>query len=200
MSSESKSQKRARKETQKAVPRLEAGQEAFANDAIQGALRALAEKYGADPFSFSPERADQMKQQLAGTAHQGAQNAFNQMMGGLAGTGNARGGRAAAGAADIVSNLGAQLGGIETDIDMKQIASMWPDLMNALAFGQGVMTPEYAWFRDLSNAHLGAGSTLTQLAAQPSPAQSIGSGLGSLGGQFLGGSAFGQGGMFGQEV
>jgi hypothetical protein len=183
MSSQTEAQKLASKQTLKATPVLEAGQEKFLEDLIHLFLREHAEEKTKDPFTFDPERAGLMKEQLGRTAHQSAANAFNNMMAGLAGTGNARGGAARAGAADIASNLGGQLGQIESDIDLRQIASMWPDLMNALAFGQGVMTPQYAWDRDLSNAFLGQGSTLTQLSGQPGPAQMIGQGLGQLGGQ-----------------
>ena len=195
MSSESKAQKRAREATQAAVPKLEAGQEAYLNDPLVAAIGdAVMGMITQNLHPLSGQNLEDIKIGMAGQAHQGARNAFEQMMGGLAGTGNARGGAAAQNAADISAGLGNQLAQISSQLDLQSLQSMWPDILNALSAQSGVTTPRYAWDRDLSNAQLGVGSTLTQLAGQPSPASQLGQGIGGILGP-IGGGIFGQGGL-----
>ena len=185
MSGDTEGQGQVKKYTKQAANTLKTGQQQFLLDPnfLIGQQRGY--ELGVNPFTFDAQTVANMKN----TATEGAYGAFGGQMKDImerqtAGSG-ARSGSSIYQQRMAAQGLGSQIANINRTVDTQAAMARPEDLVRAAHINLPILQQQYQWPRDIAGAYLGG--MQSPVWQQPSAGENLASGIGSLGGMFLGG-------------
>lgn len=184
MGSQTSGQKQASKYTKNAVSTLQGAQADLDQNPLYMLGQQLAQMYLSNPQTFSPELVAQMKSTANADAVQGAQGLFQQFAEQQGASGGFRSGATGEEAMRVSQGLGSAIQRNNTSIDTLAAQQRPADFVNALNALYPMLQTQYGFQKDIANAYLGAASN--PILGQASPWQSVGTGVGQLGGAVLG--------------
>jgi hypothetical protein len=188
MSSESGSQKSARKSFQKAGQAADRTAAEYAASPILAQLEGLVGSYLDQPYSLPPEALAAIQAQGAAAAHEAARNYLRTAYTDLEAGPGLRSGAARGAEVEAASRIGTGIAKSNMEAIIESYLRRPGDIGAALATGSGALQTQFAGERDRINALLGIGSGFTGLAGTASPAAQLGSGVGKLLGSVAGGN------------
>jgi len=184
MSGDTEGQGQVKKYTKQAANTLKTGQSQFLLDPnfLIGQQRGY--ELGVNPFTYDAATVQNMKN----TATEGAYGAYGGQLNDImerqtAGSG-ARSGSTVMQQRRAAQGLGGQIANINRTVDTQAAMARPEDLQRAVATQLPLLQQQYQWPRDIAGAYLGG--MQSPVWQQPSAGENLASGIGSLGGMFLG--------------
>jgi len=193
MASQSSGQKKATKMATQAPATIQAAEAAYLSDPKVIQIMTNLSEMLSSPGTMTPQLVSGLKQNVAAEAHSAANTARDEMLARLGQTGNVRGGSAVRGTNDIASRLGETIATGNRQLDVMAATQNRQDQVQALNAALQFLTQRYSFPQNVANAQLGSAGVLGNIAAQPTPLQTLGQGIGGLAGNLVsaGGAAGG---------